>query len=102
MEVFTSINTYLHTFCVPVVFIRLLMAAVCDDVIVVCDGCTDNTVQLLEAMDLPPVILDLGHNRGKGIALREGFRYALQAGFAYAITLDADGQHRFRPHHFLS
>ena len=29
MEVFTSINTYLHTFCVPVVFIRLLMAAVC-------------------------------------------------------------------------
>ena len=44
--------------------------AQCDDVIVVCDGCTDNTVQLLEAMDLPPVILDLGHNRGKGIALR--------------------------------
>lgn len=29
MEVFTSINTYLHTFCVPVVFIRLLMAAAC-------------------------------------------------------------------------
>ena len=29
MEVFTSINVYLHTFCVPVVFIRLLMAAVC-------------------------------------------------------------------------
>lgn len=29
MEVLTSINTYLHTFCVPVVFIRLLMAAAC-------------------------------------------------------------------------
>ena len=67
--------------------------AQCDDVIVVCDGCTDNTVQLLEAMDVPPVILDLGHNRGKGIALREGFRYALKSGFAYAITLDGDGQH---------
>ena len=67
--------------------------AQCDDVIVVCDGCTDNTVQLLEAMDFPPVILDLGHNRGKGIALREGFRYALKSGFAYAITLDGDGQH---------
>ena len=38
-------------------------------------------------------ILDLGHNRGKGIALREGFRYALKSGFAYAITLDGDGQH---------
>ena len=67
--------------------------AQCDDVIVVCDGCTDNTVQLLEAMTVPPVILDLGHNRGKGIALREGFRYALKSGFAYAITLDGDGQH---------
>lgn len=65
----------------------------CRDVIVVCDGCTDNTLELLHAMPQPPVILELKVNRGKGTALKEGFRYAIQQGFAYAITLDGDGQH---------
>lgn len=67
--------------------------AQCDDVIVVCDGCTDSTVELLEALPQKPVILDFKANRGKGAALKEGFRYALKEGFAYAITLDGDGQH---------
>lgn len=67
--------------------------AQCDDVIVVCDGCTDNTVSLLEALPQRPAIVPLGENKGKGTALKEGFRYARKAGFAYAITLDGDGQH---------
>lgn len=67
--------------------------AQCPDVIVVCDGCTDNTVPILRAMPCQPVIIELDANRGKGYALREGFRYARKAGFAYAITLDGDGQH---------
>ena len=65
----------------------------CDDVIVVCDGCTDGSLQLLEAMSPKAEIVRLEKNRGKGIALREGFRHARQRGFAYAITLDGDGQH---------
>lgn len=65
----------------------------CLDVIVVCDGCTDNSVELLEAMPERPVIVAYEKNRGKGAALREGFRYALKHGFSYAITLDGDGQH---------
>lgn len=65
----------------------------CDDVIVVCDGCTDDTLQQLDRLPSKPVIVDLKTNRGKGTALKEGFRYALKAGFAYAITLDGDGQH---------
>lgn len=65
----------------------------CLDVIVVCDGCTDNSVELLRKMERTPIIIELQKNRGKGYALREGFRYALKAGFAYAITLDGDGQH---------
>lgn len=67
--------------------------AQCLDVIVVCDGCTDDTLQLLRQMSEQPTIVDLKQNQGKGIALREGFRYALAHGFAYAITLDGDGQH---------
>jgi len=65
----------------------------CDDVIVVCDGCTDGTVGILNALETRPTIVDLKVNQGKGTALREGFRYALEQGFAYAITLDGDGQH---------
>lgn len=65
----------------------------CDDVIVVCDGCTDSTVELLSSLSGNVDILEFETNRGKGAALREGFRHARQRGFAYAITLDADGQH---------
>ena len=65
----------------------------CSDVIVVCDGCTDNTLQILNGLEVKPVILELKKNSGKGSALKAGFKYALDNGFAYAITLDGDAQH---------
>lgn len=64
----------------------------CADVIVVNDGSTDNTSQLLKATGGITVV-EYERNRGKGYALKAGFRKALEMGFAYAITLDADGQH---------
>ena len=64
----------------------------CDDVIVVCDGCTDDTVALLQQVD-GITIVSCPHNGGTGIALKRGFQKALKEGFSYAITLDADGQH---------
>ena len=64
----------------------------CDDVIVVNDGSTDRTTAILHEM--PGVTLvSYPQNKGKGHALREGFRKSLSMGFAFAITLDADGQH---------
>jgi 1-acyl-sn-glycerol-3-phosphate acyltransferase len=65
----------------------------CADVIVVCDGCTDDTLQRLDALENKPVVVNLPKNAGKGTALKKGFQYALKQGFAYAITLDADAQH---------
>lgn len=61
-------------------------------VIVVNDGSTDATTQVL---DQYPIIqrVEYNPNRGKGMALRRGFRYALQQGYQYVITIDADGQH---------
>ena len=65
----------------------------CSDVIVVCDGCTDNTLELLDGLQVKPAIVELKKNSGKGAALKAGFKYALEKGFAYAITLDGDAQH---------
>ncbi|MGN1220342.1 MAG: glycosyltransferase family 2 protein, partial [Candidatus Cryptobacteroides sp.] len=67
--------------------------AQCLDVLVVCDGCTDGTLGLLESLPVRPILVELKKNSGKGRALKEGFRKALELGFAYAITLDGDGQH---------
>jgi len=64
----------------------------CDDVIVVNDGCTDSTVSILHEIDGITVV-SYPKNQGKGNALREGFKKAKDLGFAYAITLDSDGQH---------
>lgn len=66
--------------------------AECLDVIVVNDGSTDNTGSILRQIE-GITLVDYAQNRGKGYALKKGFEEALQQGFAYAITLDGDGQH---------
>ncbi|WP_455069325.1 glycosyltransferase [Prevotella aurantiaca] len=64
----------------------------CDDIIVVADGCTDNTMSLLHDIDNIKIVA-YPQNKGKGYALKTGFKKALEEGFSYAITLDGDGQH---------
>ncbi|MGO4288668.1 DUF2062 domain-containing protein [Chitinophaga sp. RAB17] len=61
-------------------------------VIVVNDGATDETLAVLE--QFPSLqLVSYSPNRGKGIALRRGFAYAMKQGYDYVITMDADGQH---------
>ncbi len=64
----------------------------CLDVIVVNDGSTDATTGILRSIR-GITLIEYTRNRGKGYALKQGFRKALEMGFAYAITLDGDGQH---------
>lgn len=64
----------------------------CNDVIVVNDGSTDSTKKQLESIS-GIILINSPKNEGKGAALKKGFRKALNLGFTYAITLDADGQH---------
>ena len=66
--------------------------AECDDVIVVNDGSTDATASILSGFN-GIILVTLTKNSGKGAALKAGFRKAMDMGFAYAITLDGDGQH---------
>ena len=66
--------------------------AECDDVIVVNDGSTDATASILSGFN-GITLVTLTKNSGKGAALKAGFRKAMEMGFAYAITLDGDGQH---------
>lgn len=62
------------------------------DVIVINDGSTDHTAQILE--NYPDFqIITHPRNKGKGTALKNGLRLAKEKGFRYAITLDSDGQH---------
>ncbi|MCD8304796.1 MAG: glycosyltransferase [Prevotellaceae bacterium] len=64
----------------------------CGDVIVVNDGSTDKTQDILSAtMGIRTV--SYSTNKGKGYALKYGLKRAKELGFAYAITMDADGQH---------
>ncbi len=64
----------------------------CDDIILVDDGCTDDTKNIL--LKFPQLtIVTHSVNKGKGKALRNGFNEAVKKGFDYAISIDSDGQH---------
>lgn len=60
-------------------------------VLVVDDGSVDDTASL--AGRTGAQVLRQVPNQGKGAALKAGFRWAIEQGYAAVITLDADGQH---------
>lgn len=67
-------------------------------VIVVDDGSTDTTPDILKLWSSPApetarTVIRHSVNRGKSDALRTGFAVAAKAGFTHAVTIDSDGQH---------
>ena len=64
-----------------------------DKIIVVNDGTTDSTAELLKPYESSITIIHQSKNFGKGIALRTAFKKALEMNYRYAITIDSDGQH---------
>jgi dolichol-phosphate mannosyltransferase len=62
------------------------------DIVVVNDGSTDGTAELLEAE--PGLLrIDHPHNRGYGAALVSAFGFALRHDYDVLVTMDCDGQH---------
>lgn len=62
-----------------------------DDVFVVNNGSTDNTVKV--AQECGAEVIDCYTKRGYGAAQYAGQQFAIQKSYDYILQLDADGQH---------
>lgn len=62
-----------------------------DDVVVVDDGSTDDTVEI--AKENGATVIRHAINTGVGGAVRTGYRYAIDNDYDFLVQIDADGQH---------
>jgi uncharacterized SAM-binding protein YcdF (DUF218 family) len=67
--------------------------AVCDHVVIIDDGSSDNTADEVRSVD-GVVFLQNPENEGKAMTLSRGIVWALEQNMDYVITLDGDGQHK--------
>ncbi|MDR1380897.1 MAG: glycosyltransferase [Tannerella sp.] len=63
------------------------------NVIVVNDGSTDDTAEILNGFAGRVELVSYRPNRGKGHALKSGFDRAEELGYRGAVAIDSDGQH---------
>ena len=91
MLLVTIVPTYNNAQTLQAVLDRLWLYT--HDILVVNDGSTDGTAELLRRYPHPLHVVSYVHNRGKGHALVEGFREAIRLGYDVAVTIDSDGQH---------
>ena len=64
-----------------------------EDVLVVDDGSTDRTPELLRRVSRRSRSSGIPRNLGYGAGLRTAFQHAIEGGYDGLVTLDCDGQH---------
>lgn len=98
----TDVNTSLYEWCVVMptynnagTLKKVLEEVLAEtaSVIVVNDGSTDETLEILKNFKNRIDLISYPENKGKGNALRKGFKRATELGFTHAISIDSDGQH---------
>jgi glycosyltransferase involved in cell wall biosynthesis len=75
-------------------FDRLEKLRLLDKTVVVNDGSSDDTLKI--CVDRGVTVLSNESNRGKGSALKKGFKYMAENEVEFFITLDSDLQHDVR------
>jgi glycosyltransferase involved in cell wall biosynthesis len=90
MRILTAIPVYNEDKHLEPILHEVLQYA--EDVLVVDDGSTDRTPELLKGF---PKVQVIRHpvNRGYGAGLQSAFRRTLEGGYDGLVTLDCDGQH---------
>ena len=89
-RVLTALPVYNEARHVTAVLDEVVKSA--DDVLVVDDGSTDGTRQLLDARN-DVIVVSHEQNRGYGAALKTAFDYAVDRKYDVLVTIDCDGQH---------
>lgn len=89
MRALIAIPVYNEEKYVPRVIAHVLEYA--DDIVVIDDGSTDRTPQLLARH--PVDVIRHGRNKGYGRSLRDAFAVAACRGFDWVVTMDCDEQH---------
>jgi hypothetical protein len=62
-----------------------------DEVLVIDDGCTDNTAKV--ARDAGATVISHGAQMGKGQGIKSALRYAVDHDYDCLVLMDGDGQH---------
>lgn len=70
---------------------RIRLSVPDSDLLIINDGSSDNTAELLPTLGI--TCLENVPNQGKGFTLKRGADYALENGYRHIVTIDADLQH---------